>query len=96
MNSSDLLIVFGASFSQHTGIDANKPIIQIDFDRRALGKFHTVSTPVWGACDTTAEALLSTVPDGYGRKRSREELHELWLAWEEEKAARAAVGSDNT
>jgi thiamine pyrophosphate-dependent acetolactate synthase large subunit-like protein/CDGSH-type Zn-finger protein/nitrite reductase/ring-hydroxylating ferredoxin subunit len=91
MNSSDLLIVFGASFSQHTGIDANKPIIQIDFDRRALGKFHTVSTPVWGACDTTAEALLSTVPDGYGRKGSREELHELWQAWEEEKAVRAAL-----
>ena len=38
MNESDLLIVFGASFSHHTGIDARKPTIQVDFDRMALGK----------------------------------------------------------
>ena len=31
MNESDLLIVFGASFSNHTGITPKKPIIQVDY-----------------------------------------------------------------
>jgi pyruvate oxidase len=31
MNESDLLIVFGASFSNHTGITSYKPIIQVDY-----------------------------------------------------------------
>ena len=30
MNESDLIIVFGASFSNHTGITPKKPIIQVD------------------------------------------------------------------
>ncbi len=37
MNESDLLLVFGASFSNHTGIADYKPIIQVDFDPMALG-----------------------------------------------------------
>ena len=41
MNECDLLIVFGASFSNHTGITPKKPIIQVDFDPLALSKFHT-------------------------------------------------------
>ena len=32
MNESDLLIVLGASFSNHTGIASYKPIVQVDFD----------------------------------------------------------------
>ncbi len=35
MNEADLLIVFGASFSDHTGITTGKPVIQVDFDRMA-------------------------------------------------------------
>ncbi|MFK5856273.1 MAG: thiamine pyrophosphate-binding protein, partial [Bacteroidota bacterium] len=42
MNESDLLIVLGASFSNHTGITPKKPIIQVDFDPMALSKFHKV------------------------------------------------------
>ncbi len=33
MNRSDLLLVFGASFSNHTSITTKRPIIQADFDR---------------------------------------------------------------
>ncbi len=40
MNESDLLVVFGASFSNHTGIADYKPTIQVDFDPMALGRFH--------------------------------------------------------
>ena len=38
MNESDLLLVFGASFSNHTGITPYKPIVQVDFDPMALGR----------------------------------------------------------
>jgi pyruvate oxidase len=48
MNESDCLLVFGASFSNHTGITPKKPIIQVDFDAMMLGKFHPVELPVLG------------------------------------------------
>ena len=48
MNESDLILVFGASFSNHTGIDKSKPIIQVDFDQMMLGKTQPVAAPVWG------------------------------------------------
>ena len=42
MNESDLLIALGTSFSNHTGIAAYKPIVQVDDDPAALGRFHPV------------------------------------------------------
>ena len=45
MNEADLLLVLGASFSNHTGIYAGHPIIQVDFDPMQLGKFHAVDVP---------------------------------------------------
>ena len=48
MNEADLLLVLGASFSNHTGIYAGHPIVQVDSDRMQLGKFHPVTVPVWG------------------------------------------------
>ena len=42
MNEADLLLVLGASFSNHTGIYPGKPIIQVDVDPLQLGKFHPV------------------------------------------------------
>lgn len=43
VNEADLLVVLGASFSNHTGIYAGHPIIQVDFDAMQLGKFHPVA-----------------------------------------------------
>ena len=57
MNESDLLIVFGASFSNHTGITPKKPIIQIDFDPMALSKFHKVDIALWGEIGVTCKLL---------------------------------------
>ena len=54
MNESDLLVVFGASFSNHTGIAPYKPIVQVDFDPMALGRFHPVTVPVLGHVGVTA------------------------------------------
>ena len=45
MNEADLLLVLGASFSNHTGIYPGHPIIQVDFDPMQLGKFHPVEVP---------------------------------------------------
>ena len=58
MNEADLLLVFGASFSNHTGIYPEKPIIQVDFDRMQLGKFHAVTLPVWGEIGDDCEAVF--------------------------------------
>src|SRR5882757_9901640 len=58
MNESDLLIVFGASFSNHTGIASYKPIIQVDSDPDAIGRFHAVTVPLFGDIGVTARSLL--------------------------------------
>src|SRR5207237_3008988 len=57
MNEADLLLVLGASFSNHTGIYPGKPIVQVDFDPLQLGKFHPVKVPVWGEIGVTVDAL---------------------------------------
>ena len=61
MNESDLLVVFGASFSNHTGIASYKPIIQVDYDPMALGRFHPVTVPVLGHVGVTARLLADGV-----------------------------------
>ena len=45
MNESDLLLVFGASFANHTGIASYKPIVQVDAEPDALGRFHPGHRP---------------------------------------------------
>lgn len=89
MNESDLIIAFGASFSNHTGIAPYKPIIQVDFDRMALGKFHPVTVPVWGEIGITAGLLRSRLPDSITAQDQLSELAGRWQAWREEKAGRA-------
>ncbi len=59
MNESDLLIVFGASFANHTGIASYKPIIQVDSDPDAIGRFHAVTVPLFGDVGVTARRLLT-------------------------------------
>jgi thiamine pyrophosphate-dependent acetolactate synthase large subunit-like protein/nitrite reductase/ring-hydroxylating ferredoxin subunit/CDGSH-type Zn-finger protein len=88
MNESDLLLVFGASFSNHTGITPQKPIIQVDFDPMTLGKFHAVELPVLGEIGLTAEWLWRALPDDTGSQDQRPELAERWRIWRDEKAAR--------
>ena len=89
MNNSDLLIVFGASFSQHTGIDQTKPLIQVDFDRMALGKFHPIDTPIWGEIDITAKLFLENLPKKRNCQDCRKEIADRWRQWRHEKQRRA-------
>nr|MDJ0740308.1 thiamine pyrophosphate-binding protein [Gammaproteobacteria bacterium] len=76
MNESDLLVVFGASFSNHTGITAKKPIIQVDYDAMTLGKFHPVELPVLGEIGLTAEWLWRALPEDTGAEDQVAELAE--------------------
>ena len=48
MNESDLLVVFGASFSNHTGIAPYKPIVQVDFDPMRSAASTRSTVPVLG------------------------------------------------
>jgi pyruvate oxidase len=59
MNESDLILVFGASFANHTGIASYKPIVQVDADPSALGRFHAVTVPLLGDIGVTARRLLA-------------------------------------
>jgi len=90
MNESDLLAVFGASFSNHTGIASYKEIIHVDFDKMALGKFHSVDVPVWGEIGVTVSELLDRLPESgdLAAGSQREELADRWEMWREEKATR--------
>lgn len=88
MNESDLLIVFGASFSNHTGIATYKPVIQVDFDAMALGRFDAVDVPLLGHAAVTARAMADAVGDDHGCVDHRPEVAERWSIWQEEKASR--------
>jgi thiamine pyrophosphate-dependent acetolactate synthase large subunit-like protein len=90
MTDADLLIVFGASFAVHTGIDKSKSIIQVDFDRMTLGKFHPVDVPIWGEIGTTARLILERLNEELGVEDQRPRIARLWADWREEKARRAA------
>ena len=91
MNESDLLLVFGASFSDHTGIYDTANIIQVDTNSMNLGKRHPVTVPVLGDISVTAtrisEALKQTKTAGADL---RDEVEERWKIWRKEKASRVA------
>jgi pyruvate oxidase len=88
MNESDVLLVFGASFSNHTGITPKKPTIQVDYERMMLGKFHGVDVPVWGELGTTARLLLDALQGNHSSIDHRQEIAKRWSIWREEKCNR--------
>jgi thiamine pyrophosphate-dependent acetolactate synthase large subunit-like protein len=87
MNEADLLLVLGASFSNHTGIYTGHPIIQVDFDPMQLGKFHAVDCPVWGEIGVVVEQLRAALGHRSGAQAAQ--LAERWAIWRAEKAGRA-------
>ena len=89
MNESDLIVTFGVSFANHTGISDYKPIVQVDFDPMALGRFHAVEIPVLGHAAVTARALTAALAERtVSCTDLRSEVAERWAIWREEKAAR--------
>ena len=88
MNECDLIVAFGSSFSNHTGITPKRPIIQVDFDRMTLGKFHGVTVPVWAEIGVTARILAAELPEQTATVDQRAELAERWSIWRDEKISR--------
>ena len=92
MMRSDLLLVFGASFSNHTSITKKRPIIQVDFDRMILGKFHEVTLPLWGEIGATLELFTERVTQ-QSRPKRRQYVARLWQNWRADKQKRAETPS---
>ena len=88
MNECDLIIALGASFSNHTGITPKRPIIQVDFERMALGKFHPIDIPVWGEIGITTNLLHTSLESGDHTVDQVPELQQRWDIWREEKQRR--------
>lgn len=88
MNEADLIIALGTSFSNHTGIEKSKPIIQIDYDRAQLGKFHAVDLPIWSDIGSFCASIKSKVKKGQGAADQLSELTDRWRIWRAEKEAR--------
>ena len=88
MNECDLILALGASFSNHTGITPKKPIIHVDFDRLALGRFHPVDVPLWGELSRTLSILDERLGDQLAATDQRPEVAERWAIWRGEKARR--------
>ncbi len=89
MNEADLLIVIGASFSNHTGITPKKKIIQIDFDPLAIAKFHRIDVPVYGEISRTMDLINNSAEDLSLNKVNQESaIAQRWAIWREEKKQR--------
>ncbi len=89
MNESDLVLVVGASFSNHTGIASYKPIVQIDDRPAALGRFH----PVTVAVQADAATALRLLDDRLGAAKAEDQRPDVaarWRLWRAEKARRVA------
>ncbi|MEM6810566.1 MAG: thiamine pyrophosphate-dependent enzyme [Pseudomonadota bacterium] len=88
MNESDVMLVFGASFSDHTGIYSYKPTIQVDLDPMRIAKRHPVTVPVYGDVGVSAVKLCEAVAGKAKSIDHRSEVAERWKLWRQEKARR--------
>jgi pyruvate oxidase len=87
MNESDLLIVVGASFANHTGIAPYKQILQIDDHVSAIGRFDPVAMALLGDARLTVSALNEMV-DEVKAEDQRPDVAARWKIWRAEKARR--------
>ncbi|MGI9407874.1 MAG: thiamine pyrophosphate-dependent enzyme, partial [Hyphomicrobiaceae bacterium] len=90
MNEADLILSLGSSFANHTGIEPSKPIIQVDFERMQLGKFHPVALPVWGEIGAFCDAVTPQIGRNSESADQIGELVDRWRIWRDEKNSRLA------
>ena len=88
MNEADLLLVIGASFSNHTGITPKMPTIQIDFDPLALSKFHKVDAALWGEISVTMDLFAEQLSVLDNKVDHTTEVAERTKLWRDEKQTR--------
>jgi len=87
MDNADLLLVLGASFSQHTGITDKKLTIQVDYDPNALAKFHKIKSQVLGDIKITMDILMKDV--SMSNENLIPQIKEQWEEWKKEKSVRS-------
>ncbi len=91
MNESDLLVVVGASFAHHTGIAPYKPILQIDDDPAAIGRFDPVAEHLLGEAGVVLSALTERLTGrALTAEDQRGDVADRWGIWQAEKQRRAA------
>lgn len=97
MNNADLLLVFGASFSQHTGINTDIPTIQVDYDPLIIGKLHAVAQPVLSEVAKAAQGILRelSIAGSIEAIDQRQEIAQKCDLWREEKKMRSRVEKGN-
>lgn len=88
MNGCDLQLVFGASFSNHSGIEKKKTTIQVDFERMALGKFHEVDVLIWGEISSTIHMFSEGIKNNKIAIDQHNEVAKRWSLWRSEKQSR--------
>ena len=89
MNEADLLVVVGASFSNHTGIATWKDIVQIDDEPSAIGRFDPVGLHVLADATLGLRGLLDLLGDVRAEDQ-RDDVAARWAIWRAEKARRCA------
>ncbi len=91
MNEADLLVVVGASFSNHTGIAPWQKIVQIDDTPTAVGRFDAITVDLLGDAGLVLPALAAAVQEaGANAEDQRGDVAERWAIWRAEKARRVA------
>ncbi len=89
MDYADLLLVLGASFSQHTGITENKTTIQVDYDPHALARFHKIKSQILGEIGGVIDILHHKIE--IKADIVRDKIKKQWDAWREEKRKRSEI-----
>ena len=89
MNESDVVIAVGASFSNHTGIATYKPVVQIDDDPAAIGRFDPIGVGLVGDAAATLTAVSAALKVA-STEDQRADVAERWAIWRSEKGRRAA------
>lgn len=89
MNEADLIVAAGASFSNHTGIAAYKPILQLDDDPGAIGRFDAVTASLLGDARLALDALAAELGEAKAEDQ-RADVAARWAIWRAEKARRVA------
>ncbi len=90
MNESDLVLVVGASFSNHTGIATYKTVVAVDDSPGSIGRFSAVAASVLADADLAVRALDLAVGAAPAAVDQRSDVAERQGLWRAEKARRAA------
>ncbi len=89
MNESDLVIVVGASFSNHTGIATYKTLVAIDDAPSSIGRFAPVTAGVLGDAALALTALDAAIGTEPAAVDQRPDVAARWALWRAEKSRRA-------